>query len=183
MTEEEKKEYRREYYKIYYARNKEKISERNKNKYAQDKEKLNEKAKWRYYLKTSEMTEEEKEARRAYMREKYHANKKPLENNRKVDVEKPDYINVKKTPDGVVIFKAKLNLDSDMLEMVRDGRQNFHLAKKLERQLYNNIGDARRIAIIEPTYIEVTTFCEKNIQLVVNELDDFVKNNFKNPQD
>lgn len=183
MTEEEKKAYRREYAKLYYAKNKEKIKERNKKKYASNKEKLNEKAKWRYYLKTSEMTEEEKEARRAYMREKYHANKKPSKSKKKLKVEKPDYITVNRTDDGVVTFDAKLNLSEEMKNLVRDGRTNFHLAKKLERQLYINIGDAKRIAVIDATTLQLVTYGEKDIQLVVNELDNFIKNNLVKHQD
>ena len=177
-NEAELKEKRRQY----YLANKERIKEYEK------KRKAN-------------MTEEEKEAKRAYFRDYYKKKKGGVvnERKRKVVVEKPynpkpvgtskknlhfdgqpDYVTVVRYPNGIYVIGATTEIESMEYDV---DKLLYKLKRYIEKNLEEKVSKEQRIVIVDKfdlsIYVEVYEGNEKNILLIINELDNFCKKTIK----
>lgn len=177
-NEAELKEKRRQYYQA----NKERIKEYEK------KRKAN-------------MTEEEKEAKRAYFRDYYKKKKGGIVTERKRPEKKekepikpactskknfhfdgqPDYVTVVRYPNGIYVIGATTEIESMEYDV---DKLLYKLKRYIEKNLEEKVSKEQRIVIVDKfdlsIYIEVYERNEKNILLIINELQTFCEKLIKN---
>lgn len=173
------------------------LKEKRRQYYQENKERLKE------YVKNrkANMTEEEKEAKRAYYRDYYKKKKGGVvkERKRKVVVEKPynpkpvgtskknlhfdgqpDYMTVVRYPNGIYVIGATTEIES----MEYDVDKLLYKSKRyIEKNLEEKVSKEQRIVIVDKfdlsLYVEVYEKSEKNILLIINELKDFCEEKAK----
>ena len=145
--------------------------------------------------KQSNLTEAEKEAKRAYWREYYKRRKlgvkkedlpkeeKPmavLKSRKTLQYDTPDYMTVKRYPNGMILIESSANVE----ELPEDIDKFIYKAKKQLERILDDIDKEERIIVIDKydslITVEVYVKSEKNILLIINELQTFCEKLIKN---
>lgn len=166
-----------------YEKNKEKNRERMRQYYQQHKEEIKEKSKEYYKMNKEAIDSKKKQYDKKRYREGRHYVQKPLSERKcrkGLDFDTPYYITVKQYPNSIILIEANWKTEEGILFDPDVTNEEYHRKKELER-IVNKYVKTRTIIIAEKYEVQIYVQPEEmdRIQLIINDLDDFVQKKIK----